>query len=205
MFAIIILNYSKWNKPSSSSDSQLLPSPTPASRPDSLNKLHAHAPSPLDKPVLVSLPSTKPPTTDSAKVLTLPLAHLSALSPTPKLLNRVHLNAAHATLDPTLLPQADQRPDTTTSPEASQLLSQSNGLNQETQALHQLERPTNNQPPKSATPATAAQVPPTVAALQSAPTEPPPSEQLLHELVKTKLYFHNTLRKLLPLFLISRS
>ena len=155
-----------------------MPSPTPVSRANSPNKLHAHAPSPLEPPVLVSPTSTKPPTTDSPKVLTLLLDHQSALSPTLKSLKLVPQNAAHATLDPTLPPQADQRPDTTTSPEASQLPNQSNGLNPETHPQLQLVRPTSNPPQKSATSAMVAQVHPTVAASKSAQTEPSPSEQV---------------------------
>jgi hypothetical protein len=150
-----LINYSKWNKPSSSSDSPLSLSPPPALRTDLLNNQqhkqhHAHAPFqvPQDKasPLL-----EKDPSTDGPKEPTSPKDQPSPQSPTLKLLNNQPPNAAHATPAPTLQPQLPKEPDITILPEASPLLSPSNGQNQETPLPNQLERHRDNLPKKPAT------------------------------------------------------
>jgi hypothetical protein len=163
-----------------------LPSPTPASRPDSdrLNPTpslnNAHAPSLLTALDPDSPACPKEPLTHGPKVDQSPKVRLFQLSPTPKSPKLVPQNAAHATLVPNLLLQADPRPDIMISSEASPLLNPSNGPNQVTLPLNQLEKPESNPPAKKATPATQAQEHPTVAALPSVlPTEPSHSEHVV--------------------------
>ena len=170
-----------------------MPSPSQALRADSPSKLkllllHAHAPSPPVPPPLVSPPSDKEPTTDSTRPVQSQLEAQSAPSQTLKSSNKEPPNAAHATLDPTALPHPLLRPDTTTSPEASQLPSQSNGAKMETPPPKLPVRPTSNLPQLSRTLPTPETVHPTVAASQSAPTtEPSASDQVQRALAATEL------------------
>ena len=170
-----IINKSKWNKPSSSSDSLLSHSLAPTSRPD-LDKylriplpcllllllllLHVYAISLLVTLELASQLFQVDRSMDGPKVhLSLKVRQLT-LSLTPKSPNKVPLNAAHATRDPNPLNQAPKRPDTTIFPEVFKSPSQSNGLNQVTPLLHPQEKPKSNPPAKIATPTTPEHCPP---------------------------------------------
>ena len=116
---------------------------------------------------------------DSTRPVQSQLEAQSAPSQTLKSSNKEPPNAAHATLDPTALLHPLLRPDTTTSPEASQLPSQSNGAKMETPPPKLLARPTSNPPQLSRTLPTQEMAHPTVAALPSVlTTEPSESDQV---------------------------
>jgi len=84
-----LINYSKWNKPSFSSDSLLVLSVTHPSDQDSaklkqrplLNKKHAHAPSPPAPSAVVSLSSDQDPTKPTSTAHQLQLVRPSRPSP----------------------------------------------------------------------------------------------------------------------------
>ena len=165
----IILNYSKWNQPLSSSAASTLlllsapPSKRSSAKPrkmPSLNK-HAHA---LSVPALVkdSHNSAKPSTLDQAKLLKSPKDRASTAFLTPNTLRSANKPSASANLEPTMLTYLPLEPECTTLME-----------------LLMLKRPTSSvlrDPPSTPHPAPGDTNPPPC----STTSVPPPQEPTRH-------------------------